>query len=41
MFGTGLMHIQSMIKAGFVINIYSVILVTTLCYLLIGVIWSH
>jgi sodium-dependent dicarboxylate transporter 2/3/5 len=40
-FGTGLMRIQSMIKAGFVINVYSVILVTTLCYLLIGMIWSH
>lgn len=40
-FGTGLMRIQSMIKAGFVINIFSVILITTLCYLLIGMIWSH
>ncbi len=40
-FGIGLMRIQSMIKAGFVINVYSVILVTTLCYLLIGMIWSH
>ncbi|YCH23731.1 SLC13 family permease [Pseudomonas sp. D1-3] len=40
-FGTGLMRIQSMIKAGFVINLYSVVLVTLLCYLLIGVIWSH
>ncbi|WP_070888278.1 SLC13/DASS family transporter [Pseudomonas sp. D2-3] len=40
-FGTGLMRIQSMIKAGFVINLYSVVLVTLLCYLLIGIIWSH
>ncbi|UUD64530.1 DASS family sodium-coupled anion symporter [Pseudomonas seleniipraecipitans] len=40
-FGTGLMKIQSMIKAGFVINMFSVVIVTLLCYLLVGVIWSH
>lgn len=40
-FGTGLMRIQSMIKNGVMINAFCVILVTTLCYLLVGIIWSH
>ncbi|TLX57219.1 anion transporter [Stutzerimonas nosocomialis] len=39
-FGTGQMKIQSMIKAGFAINLFGVVLVTCLCYLLIGVIWG-
>ena len=38
-FGTGHMKIQSMIKAGLVLNIASVIVITSLCYLLIGLIW--
>ncbi len=40
-FGTGMMHIQSMIRAGFAINLFGVVWVTGLCYLLIGWIWSH
>ncbi|GGJ80142.1 SLC13 family permease [Pseudomonas matsuisoli] len=40
-FGTGQMKIQSMIKAGFAINLYGTVLVTLLCYLLIGMIWSN
>jgi sodium-dependent dicarboxylate transporter 2/3/5 len=40
-FGTGKMRIQSMIKAGFALNIFGIILVTGLCYLLIGWIWAH
>ncbi len=39
-FGTGQMKIQSMIKAGFAINLFGVVLVTGLCYLLIGMIWG-
>lgn len=38
-FGTGHMKIQSMIRAGFVLNMASVVVVTSLCYLLIGMIW--
>jgi len=38
-FGTGHMKIQSMIRAGFILNIASVVVVTGLCYLLIGMIW--
>ncbi|WJJ92534.1 SLC13 family permease [Neopusillimonas aromaticivorans] len=38
-FGTGHMKIQSMIKAGFALNIASVVIITGLCYLLIGLIW--
>jgi len=38
-FGTGHMMIQSMIKAGFVLNIADSVVVTGLRYLLIGLIW--
>ena len=38
-FGTGHMKTQSMIKAGFALNIASVVIITGLCYLLIGLIW--
>ncbi|WP_312938387.1 SLC13 family permease [Stutzerimonas nitrititolerans] len=40
-FGTGLMRIQSMIKAGFALNIFGVFLVTGLCYLMIGWLWAN
>ena len=40
-FGTGHMKIQSMIKAGFALNIASVVVITCLCYLLIGIIWAR
>ena len=40
-FGTGHMKIQSMIKAGFVLNLFGVVLVTLICYLLVGMIWAH
>lgn len=40
-FGTGKMRIQSMIKAGFALNIFGIFLVSSLCYLLIGWIWAH
>ncbi len=40
-FGTGHMQIQSMIKAGFALNIASVFVITCLCYLLIGMIWAR
>ncbi|WP_415844489.1 SLC13 family permease [Stutzerimonas zhaodongensis] len=39
-FGTGQMPIQAMIKAGFVLNLFGVVLVTLLCYLLVGWIWG-
>ncbi|TWI55057.1 sodium-dependent dicarboxylate transporter 2/3/5 [Pseudomonas duriflava] len=39
-FGTGHMSIQAMIKAGFMINLFGTVLVTLLCYGLIGVIWG-
>ncbi|UYP32057.1 DASS family sodium-coupled anion symporter [Pseudomonas sp. Z8(2022)] len=40
-FGTGHMKIQSMIKAGFALNLFGVVLVTLICYLLVGRIWAH
>ncbi|MDZ4194325.1 MAG: DASS family sodium-coupled anion symporter, partial [Pseudomonas sp.] len=40
-FGTGHMKIQSMIKAGFALNLFGVVLVTLICYLLVGMIWAH
>lgn len=40
-FGTGHMRIHSMIRAGFALNIASVVVVTTLCYVLIGVLWPR
>ncbi|SFO83839.1 solute carrier family 13 (sodium-dependent dicarboxylate transporter), member 2/3/5 [Ectopseudomonas composti] len=40
-FGTGHMKIQSMIKAGFVLNLFGVVLVTVISYLLVGMIWAH
>ena len=40
-FGTGMMRIQSMIKAGVMINLFSVVVITLLCYLLVGWIWSR
>ncbi len=40
-FGSGQMRIQSMIKAGFALNLIGVVLVTLLGYLLVGLIWSH
>jgi sodium-dependent dicarboxylate transporter 2/3/5 len=39
-FGTGLMPIQSMIRAGFAINLFGVFWVTLLCYLLVGWLWA-
>ncbi|WIX01370.1 SLC13 family permease [Stutzerimonas balearica] len=39
-FGTGEMRIQSMIKAGFALNLFGVFFVTLLCYGLIGLIWA-
>ena len=39
-FGTGRMKISSMIKAGFFLNMVGIVVVTGLCYLLIGVLWS-
>ncbi len=39
-FGTGLMSIQSMIRAGFAINLFGVFWVTLLCYLLVGWLWA-
>ncbi|MCJ0972468.1 DASS family sodium-coupled anion symporter [Pseudomonas sp. PS1] len=39
-FGTGQLPIQAMIKAGFVLNLFGVVLVTLLCYLLVGWIWA-
>ncbi|MGN2623855.1 SLC13 family permease [Stutzerimonas balearica] len=39
-FGTGEMRIQSMIKAGFALNLFGVLFVTLLCYGLIGLIWA-
>jgi sodium-dependent dicarboxylate transporter 2/3/5 len=39
-FGTGQLPIQAMIKAGFVLNLFGVVLVTLLCYLLVGWIWG-
>jgi sodium-dependent dicarboxylate transporter 2/3/5 len=40
-FGTGQMRIQSMIKAGFALNIFGVFLVTALCYVMIGWLWAN
>ncbi|MGP0174488.1 SLC13 family permease [Pseudomonas sp. NCHU5208] len=40
-FGTGHMRIQSMIKAGFALNLFGVLLVTVISYLLVGLIWAH
>lgn len=40
-FGTGQMRIQSMIRAGFALNIFGVILVTVLCYLMVGWLWAN
>lgn len=40
-FGTGCMKIQSMIRAGFVLNLGGVVVVTLLCYFLVGLIWSR
>jgi len=39
-FGTGQLPIQAMIKAGFALNLFGVVLVTLLCYLLVGWIWG-
>ncbi len=39
-FGTGQLPIQAMIKAGFVLNLFGVLLVSLLCYALVGWIWS-
>ncbi|MCW3150377.1 DASS family sodium-coupled anion symporter [Stutzerimonas stutzeri] len=39
-FGTGRMRIQSMIRAGFALNLFGVALVTLLCYGLVGWIWA-
>ncbi|MGK9064917.1 SLC13 family permease [Stutzerimonas chloritidismutans] len=39
-FGTGQLPIQAMIKAGFVLNLFGVLLVTLVCYLLVGWIWA-
>ena len=39
--GTGHMKIQSMIKAGFALNLFGVVLVTLICYVLVGMIWAH
>jgi sodium-dependent dicarboxylate transporter 2/3/5 len=40
-FGTGHMKIQSMIRAGFALNLFGVVLVTLISYLLVGLIWAH
>lgn len=40
-FGTGQVTIQSMIKAGFALNIFGVFLVTGLCYLMVGWLWAN
>lgn len=40
-FGSGQVGIQQMIRAGFAINLVGVVIVTLLCYLLVGMIWSH
>ena len=39
-FATGHMRIASMIQAGFVLNLFGVVVVTLLSYFLIGLIWS-
>ncbi len=39
-FGTGHMRIQSMIRAGMALSVGSVIVITVLCYYLIGIIWG-
>ncbi len=39
-FGTGKLPIQEMIKAGFALNLFGVVLVSLLCYLLVGWIWG-
>lgn len=39
-FGTGQLPIQAMIKAGFVLNLFGAVLVSLLCYGLVGLIWS-
>ena len=39
-FGTGRLPIQAMIKAGFVLNLFGVLLVSLLCYGLVGWIWA-
>lgn len=39
-FGTGEMRIQSMIKSGFALNIFGVVLITLLCYVMIGWLWA-
>ncbi|MFD1260759.1 SLC13 family permease [Entomomonas asaccharolytica] len=39
-FGTGSMKITDMMKAGLFLNLVGVVVVTGLCYLLIGMIWS-
>ncbi|MBK3881158.1 DASS family sodium-coupled anion symporter [Pseudomonas stutzeri] len=39
-FGTGQLSIQAMIKAGFVLNLFGVLLVSLLCYGLVGWIWA-
>ncbi|MCQ4294859.1 DASS family sodium-coupled anion symporter [Pseudomonas stutzeri] len=39
-FGTGQLPIQAMIKAGFVLNLFGVLLVSLLCYALVGWIWG-
>lgn len=40
-FGTGHMRIQSMVNAGFGLNLGGVVLVTLLTYFIVGAIWSH
>jgi sodium-dependent dicarboxylate transporter 2/3/5 len=30
-----------MIRAGFALNLFGVVLVTVICYLLVGLIWAH
>lgn len=39
-FGTGQLPIQAMIKAGFVLNLFGVLLVSLVCYALVGWIWG-
>lgn len=39
-FGTGYMRIQSMMNAGFILNLFGIVVVTLLSYFLIGWIWS-
>lgn len=40
-FGSGHMTIPTMMKAGFALNLWGVVVVTTLCYFLVGLLWPQ